>query len=67
MFKDNGKYKSDLTVTVNGVTTQIQRGVPVKVPRYVADVIEESELQDRHTADMMEKMSAEFNEKTENI
>lgn len=64
LFRDNGKYKDDLTVTVNGVTYQIQRGVTVKVPRFIADVIAQSERQDTHTANMIEKLVTDFEDKT---
>lgn len=64
LFRDNGKYKDDLTVTVNGVTYQIQRGVTVKVPRFIADVIAQSERQDTHTANMIEKLVTNFEDKT---
>lgn len=64
LFRDNGKYKDDLTVTVNGVTYQIQRGVTVEVPRFIADVIAQSERQDTHTANMIEKLVTKFEDKT---
>lgn len=64
LFKDNGKYKDDLTVTVNGITYQIQRGKTVEVPRYIADVIAQSERQDTHTANMIEKLVTDFEKKT---
>lgn len=64
LFRDNGKYKDDLTVTVNGVTYQIQRGVTVEVPRFIADVIAQSERQDTHTANMIEKLVSKFEDKT---
>lgn len=67
LFKDNGKYKDDLTVTVNGVTYQIQRGKTVEVPRYIADVIAQSERQDTQTANMLEKLVDDFNEKTKKL
>lgn len=46
LIKDNAKYKDDVTVTVNGVNYQIQRGVQVSVPRKVALVLERSHLQE---------------------
>lgn len=64
LFKDNGKYKDDLTVTVNGITYQIQRGKTVEVPRYIADVIAQSERQDTQTANMLEKLVTDFEDKT---
>jgi hypothetical protein len=39
LFKDNDKYKDDVFVCVNGKRWQIQRGVRVTVPRYVAEEV----------------------------
>lgn len=64
LFKDNRKYREDVSVSVNGVTYQIKRGIPVEVPRFVADVLAESEMQDTKTANMLESMSDEFEKKT---
>jgi hypothetical protein len=44
-FKDNDKYKDDISVQVNGKIFQIQRGVQVMIPRYVYLAIEQSERQ----------------------
>lgn len=60
LFKDNERYKDDVFVAVNGRSFQIKRGVPVKVPRYVADVLEQSRNQDDATSEMMDRASAEF-------
>lgn len=60
LFKDNERYKDDVFVAVNGQRFQIQRGVPVQVPKYVADVLEQSMEQDTATSQMMERESAEF-------
>lgn len=46
LLKDNSRYKDDVTVTVNGVNYQIQRGVTVMVPRCVALVLERSRRQE---------------------
>ncbi len=67
LFKDNGKYKDDLVVGVNGVTYQIQRGIAVEVPRYVADVIYQSERQDQNTANMIEKLTSDYKAKENDI
>lgn len=67
LFKDTGKYSEDVTVTINGVTYQIQRGVPVEVPRYVADIIRQSEKQDLHTANMIQKLTSEYEKKSQNM
>lgn len=50
LFKDNGRYKGDLFVSVNGVSYKIRRGVEVEVPRAVAEVLEHSQRQDDLTA-----------------
>ena len=46
LIKDNFKYKDDVTVTVNGVNYQIQRGVQVMVPRCVALALERARKQE---------------------
>ncbi len=46
LIKDNSRYKEDVTVTVNGINYQIQRGVAVMVPRCVALVLERSHKQE---------------------
>ena len=50
LFKDNGRYKGDLFVSVKGVNYKIRRGVEVEVPRAVAEVLEHSQRQDDLTA-----------------
>lgn len=50
LFKDNGRYKDDVFVGVNGVNYKIQRGVDVDVPPEVAEVLEHSQMQDELTA-----------------
>lgn len=50
LFQDNGRYKGDLFVSVNGVNYKIRRGVEVQVPPEVAEVLEHSQLQDERTA-----------------
>lgn len=49
LFKDNGNYKDDVFVGVNGENYQIQRGKEVEVPWYVAEVLEHSERMDNET------------------
>jgi hypothetical protein len=39
-FKDDGKYKDDIVVIVNGHNFIIKRGVIVEIPRYVVAVLE---------------------------
>lgn len=60
LFKDGDRYKDDVFVAVNGRAYQIQRGVTVKVPRYVADVLEQSMDQDNATANLIEQESSSY-------
>lgn len=50
LFYDGDKYKDDVTVAVNGKTYTIKRGVPVEVPKYVAEVLENHEMQEKASA-----------------
>ena len=50
LFQDNGRYKGDLFVSVNGVNYKIRRGVEVQVPPEVAELLEHSQMQDERTA-----------------
>lgn len=59
-FKDNDRYQDDIFVAVNGRRYQIKRGVKVKIPRFVYDVIKNSAEQDRATADLMERESSRY-------
>lgn len=63
LFKDGEKYRDDVIVAVNGKVWQIQRGVKVKVPKYVAEVLENSEMQDAKTADLIDKYTKNFEER----
>ena len=54
-FKDNDKYKDDITVIVNGKPWRIKRGEEVMIPRYVYDVLKQSEKQDRAAANYAEQ------------
>lgn len=63
LFKDNGKYKDDLVVQLAGVAYQIKRGITVMVPRAVYDIIRRSELQDQHTANMLDALQEEYAKK----
>lgn len=67
LFKDNERYKDDVFVAHNGRTYQIQRGVPVQVPRKVALILERSKVQDFKTAELKQKKAEEFAEKEKNL
>ena len=60
LFRDNNKYKDDVYVAVNGENCQIKRGVPVKIKRKFALVLEDSDVQDFETSQLIEKKSSEF-------
>lgn len=60
LFRDNNKYKDDVYVAVNGENCQIKRGVPVKIKRKFALVLENSDVQDFETSQLIEKKSSEF-------
>lgn len=58
--KDNYRYKDDVFVGVNGKGWLIKRGIPVEVPEIVAEVLEQSALQDESTAMLIERESAKY-------
>lgn len=62
LFKDNGNYKHDVFVAVNGRRFKIKRGEKVKVPRCVAAVLDNSARQDRAAALMVEQLEQEYTE-----
>lgn len=63
LFKDNDKYKDDLFVSVNGQTCLIKRGVPVKVKRKFAQLIDSSQRQDLYAAQLAEQFANQYREK----
>ena len=60
LFKDSERYKDDVFVAVNGETCQIKRGVPVKIKRKFAEVLQHSMQQDAATAQLIERESGLF-------
>ena len=54
LFKDNGKYKDDVFVAVNGVGCIVPRGKKVKVKRKYALALKDSMAQDKKTSDFIE-------------
>lgn len=60
LFKDNGKYRDPLLVCVNGESCLIQRGVPVQIKRKFIWAIEQSQFQDKRTAQMIERETTTF-------
>ena len=47
LFRDDNLYCDDVFVAVNGKSYLIQRGVEVKLPYYVAEILESSQLQEQ--------------------
>lgn len=60
LFKDDDKYKDDLVVGINGKIYQIKRGVDVKVPLSVAEIINNSIRQDKNTAKKIEEAVSKY-------
>ena len=56
LFKDGEKYKFPLNVTVNGVKYSVPRGVPLRIPRIVAEIIDQSIAQDSHAREFDARM-----------
>ncbi len=60
LFRDNDRYKDDVYVAVNGHNCVIKRGEWVKIKRKFALVLDQSELQDMQTAEMLEAEQNRF-------
>lgn len=60
LFKDNARYSDDVYVAVNGKNCIIKRGEWVKIKRKFALVLDQSEIQDMKTAEMMEAEQNRF-------
>lgn len=60
LFRDNDKYKEPVYVAVNGQNCVIKRGEWVRIRRKFALVLDQSEIQDLRTAEMMEAESSKY-------
>lgn len=60
LFKDNGKYKDDLLVCVNGESCLIRRGVTVQIKRKFLWAIQNQMKQDASTANLIQSMSSDY-------
>ena len=60
LFRDNDRYKDDVYVAVNGHNCLIKRGEWVKIKRKFALVLDQSEIQDMQTAEMLEAEQNRF-------
>ena len=60
LFKDNDKYKDDVYVAINGKNCVIRRGVWTRIRRKFSLLLDQSEIQDLRTAEMIENESKRF-------
>lgn len=60
-IRKDKRVGSDLFVSVNDHNYLIKRGETVEVPRYIAEVIENSVLQDERTEELIETYGAGAN------
>ena len=67
LFKDNGQYKDDVFVAVNGENCVIKRGERVQIKRKFAEVLENSAKQRKEAARFSESKSAEWEKKSKAI
>ena len=67
LFKDNGKYKDNVLVQVNGESLQIQRGVEVEIKRKFAEALENSQTQDEETARMCQGLADDFEKQSSTL
>lgn len=60
LFKDNDKYKDDVYVAINGKNCVIRRGEWTRIRRKFALLLDQSEIQDLRTAELMADESERF-------
>ena len=60
LFRDNDRYKDDVYVAVNGQNCVVRRGEWVRIKRKFAMVLDQSEIQDMQTAEMLEAEQNRF-------
>ena len=60
LFRDNDRYKDDVYVAVNGQNCVVRRGEWVRIKRKFAMVLDQSEIQDMQTAEMLEAEQSRF-------
>ena len=62
LIRDNGAYKDDVFVSVNGENCLIRRGVWTRIRRKFALLLDQSEIQDLRTAELIEGEALQFAE-----
>jgi cell division septum initiation protein DivIVA len=63
LFKDNNKYRDDVSVIVNGESILIQRGKHVSIKRKFAEALDNSQMQDAFAADHMTALEQQYKDK----
>ena len=60
LFKDNERYKDDVYVAINGKNCVVRRGEWTRIRRKFAMLLDQSEIQDLRTAELMAGESEKF-------
>ena len=60
LFRDNDKYKDDVYVAINGKNCVVRRGEWTRIRRKFAMLLDQSEIQDLRTAELMAGESEKF-------
>ena len=60
LFKDNDRYKDDVYVAINGKNCVIRRGEWTRIRRKFAMLLDQSEIQDLRTAELIAGESEKF-------
>ena len=67
LFRDSGRYSEPVFVGVNGRTFLVPRGKTVMVPRFVAQVLDDSEAMRDRAAARSDELESDFITKTEHL
>ena len=67
LFRDNGKYKDDVVVSLNGKRYLVPRGVEVEVPRGVKEILDNSMSQDEATEMYVRQKAEEWDRKVKEL
>lgn len=59
LFYDGKTYKDPVSVIINGVKYSVPRGKPLKLPKVVAEVLDQSMAQDAYASQVDAKMQTE--------
>ena len=59
LFYDGKRYKDPVSVIINGVKYSVPRGKPLKLPKAVAEVLDQSMAQDAYASQIDVQMQKE--------